>query len=151
MSTAGTQAPEQVVIFRVAETWYALDVTRVREIVEPGRMAVVPGAPPAVRGLATIRGSAIPVVDLAALFGGEAGTEATRVVVTSVGGGPVGLLVRDVDEVAVVDPATVQPFALPGHRVEAFRGVIQQPGRLVLWADPDALIPGAVATLARAA
>lgn len=152
MAGAEANTPDQVVIFRVGGTWYALDVGRVREIVEAGPMTVIPGAPAAVRGLGTIRGAAIPVIDLAALFGAvEPASTGTRVVVTLVEGEPVGLLVGDVDEVATVDGADVQPFAVPGHASGAFRGVLQQPGRLVLWVNPDALVPREVSAVTRAA
>lgn len=145
------QAANQVVVFRVGDTYYAVAIEAVREIVEPGPMTVVPGAPETVRGLATVRGSAIPVVDLARQFGAEAGTVATaRVVVVLVEGEPVGLLVSDVEEVAMVDRRDLVPFNVPGHDGAAFRGVIQRGEQLVLWADPEELVPRGVTKLAAA-
>lgn len=145
------RAPAQVVVFSLGGEWYAIDVERIREVVERGPVTLIPGAPPAVCGLAAIRGRAVPVVDLAALLGGDDEAGATRVIIALVGGEPVGLLVADVDEVVTVDPAAVQSFALPGRHPGAFRGIIQQPDRLIVWVDTDALIPGEVLSLARAA
>ena len=46
-----------------------MDVLRVREIIEYGDVTTVPGTPPHVRGVINLRGSVVPVVDLAVKLG----------------------------------------------------------------------------------
>ena len=57
------------VVFRIADASYAIPVRCVREIVEAGPMTRVPSAPPYVRGVTNLRGTVLPVIDLAVKFG----------------------------------------------------------------------------------
>jgi purine-binding chemotaxis protein CheW len=52
---------------------YALPLAHVVEVMPVLRIEPVAGSPPCVRGLAIIRGTPTPVVDVALLFGGPAG------------------------------------------------------------------------------
>lgn len=60
---------EQHLIFRVAGAGYAVAVRHVREIVEAGAITRVPSTPRCVRGVTNLRGTVLPVVDLAVKFG----------------------------------------------------------------------------------
>jgi purine-binding chemotaxis protein CheW len=55
--------------FCIAEEEYAIAILRVKEILEYDTITKVPGAPPSVRGVINLRGSVLPVVDLALKFG----------------------------------------------------------------------------------
>jgi purine-binding chemotaxis protein CheW len=59
----------QFLTFRVAGETYAIDILRVREIIEYRPVTRVPLAPACVRGVINLRGSVVPVVDLALRFG----------------------------------------------------------------------------------
>jgi purine-binding chemotaxis protein CheW len=48
---------------------YALDLTRVSEVVRGPTPTSLPGAPPAVLGVMNLRGEVVPVLDTAALLG----------------------------------------------------------------------------------
>ena len=48
---------------------YGLTIRRVMEILEYQPVTLVPGAPPSIRGVINLRGSVVPVVDLAGKFG----------------------------------------------------------------------------------
>lgn len=60
---------EQHLVFRVAGTGYAISVRNVREIIEAGSITRVPAAPTCVRGVTNLRGTVLPVIDLAVKFG----------------------------------------------------------------------------------
>ncbi|MGH2386884.1 MAG: chemotaxis protein CheW, partial [Chloroflexota bacterium] len=66
METAvpGTDLDRQVVVFRLADGSYAVDIATVREIIRPQLITVVPLAPPFVVGVINLRGSIVPVLDL---------------------------------------------------------------------------------------
>ena len=57
--------------FRSMNVALALPISRVREIIEYGHLTAVPMMPGYVRGVINLRGNVVPVVDLAARFGGE--------------------------------------------------------------------------------
>jgi purine-binding chemotaxis protein CheW len=84
-------APEQsrkadYLTFFIAGEEYGVPILRVREILEFGTLTRVPGAPPCVRGVINLRGSVVPVADLAIQFGHPecAITKLTCVVVVEV-------------------------------------------------------------------
>jgi purine-binding chemotaxis protein CheW len=58
--------PAQYLTFRVADEEYGVDVLRVREIVPFGTITKVPKTPAWIRGVISLRGQVVPVVDLAA-------------------------------------------------------------------------------------
>jgi chemotaxis signal transduction protein len=71
-------------------------VEAVIEVREPDELGAIPSLEPALRGVATLRGQLMPVLNLAALLGGEPAPVAV-VVVTDLGGRRVGLEVDDAD------------------------------------------------------
>ena len=73
-----------------------LAVEAVIEVREPDELGTIPSHEPALRGVTALRGQLMPVLNLAALLGGEAGPGLV-VVVTDLGGRRVGLEVDDAD------------------------------------------------------
>jgi purine-binding chemotaxis protein CheW len=57
------------VTFLVGGAPHALDTSHVLEVMRPGALAPVPGAPPLLLGVTTLRGAVLPVFDLGALLG----------------------------------------------------------------------------------
>jgi len=55
--------------FYIAEEEYAIGILRVKEILEYDTITRVPGTPPSIRGVINLRGSVVPVVDLALKLG----------------------------------------------------------------------------------
>jgi chemotaxis signal transduction protein len=81
---------------RVAGEDYALPVTDVLEVAELGDVTPVPGAPGAVLGVRNLRGTVLPVVDLANVFGLSRTELPARIVVADLGGRTAGLAVDSV-------------------------------------------------------
>ncbi|CAA2155343.1 Chemotaxis protein CheW [Methylobacterium brachiatum] len=81
-------------VFTLGSDEYALDAGLVRELLRPPRLTRVPGAPAALAGLANLRGTALPVLDLRRVVrpGLEPAIEPNRVVVVEVAEA-VGLMV----------------------------------------------------------
>jgi len=79
MSDASQNADRfsQCLTFSSAGEEYAIEILHVKEILPFSGATKVPMAPPAIRGLINLRGSAVPVVDLAVKFG-YAGTEVSN-------------------------------------------------------------------------
>src|SRR5215472_10506669 len=55
--------------FHVAGEEYGIGILRVREILEYDVLTRVPTTPPSIRGVINLRGSVVPVVDLAVKLG----------------------------------------------------------------------------------
>jgi purine-binding chemotaxis protein CheW len=68
----------QYLTFHLANEEYAVGILRVKEIIPYGALTKVPQTPPAIRGVINLRGSVVPVVDLALKFGLAASSVTTR-------------------------------------------------------------------------
>jgi purine-binding chemotaxis protein CheW len=138
---AGDAADLQIVIFRLAQSNYALEIAAVREIIRPQPVTVVPQAPPFVMGVINLRSSIVPVVDLRRRCGLPAAdvTRESRVVVVHVEGQSVGLHVDAVSEVTTLPPGAIEPAAavVRGAAAEQLlRGVARlDDDRLILLLD----------------
>ncbi len=71
------QANDQYLTFFLAGEEYAITILQVTDIIECGVVTRVPGTPPWIRGVHNLRGTVVPVIDLAIKFGLPA-TEITR-------------------------------------------------------------------------
>lgn len=65
----GTVDQTQYLAFHLSGEEYAIGILRVKEIIEYDTLTKVPGTPPFIRGVINLRGSVVPVVDLAVKFG----------------------------------------------------------------------------------
>jgi purine-binding chemotaxis protein CheW len=77
---------------RVGNVWCALLLEHVEETMRPLPIEPVAGVPAFVRGLSVVRGSAVPVVDAAALVGGTS-AQPTRFVLLKAGARRIALAV----------------------------------------------------------
>lgn len=101
----------QVLTFRIADEWYALDVARVRRVEPVPEIAPVPSAPPALPGVFVSQGQLIPAVDPRAILNLPAAPEGLPafVVIARQGDMVGGILVDWVDEVTRIDEAVIEP------------------------------------------
>jgi purine-binding chemotaxis protein CheW len=108
----------------------AIPIAHVRETMRPQPVTQVAGAPRFVRGVAMIRGAAIPVVDLGALLdGGDAGEHHRRFVTVETGTRLVALAVDDVIGVRSLDLARLSalpPLLGDGATIEAIGAIDAQ-------------------------
>ena len=129
----------QAVVFTLGDYEYALPVEQVREVIayrDPRRVA---GNAPWVRGVINLRGSIVPVCDLAARLGrdGERAMSA-KIVMVDVPAGAAGLIVDSVREVLTVDAAQLDRVTFTDDA--AVTGIAKLGERLVVLVDaPSAL------------
>jgi purine-binding chemotaxis protein CheW len=88
MSEAKKQTLDQTqyLTFQLAGEEYAVNILQVKEIIAYGTLTTVPQTPPSIRGVINLRGSVVPVVDLALKFGLNASpvTNRTCIVIVEV-------------------------------------------------------------------
>ncbi|MEW6218158.1 MAG: chemotaxis protein CheW [Thermodesulfobacteriota bacterium] len=102
-------AERQLVSFAVADEEYAFDIGVVKEILRHGEITALPGAPPAVRGLVTVREQLLPILDLRILLGlAPADGDEQRILVVEGDGPSMGLMVDRVKEVLRVPLDEIQ-------------------------------------------
>jgi purine-binding chemotaxis protein CheW len=64
MSVADINGTVQYLTFKLADETFALDVAKVREILEQSNITKVPQTPDFMRGVINLRGSVVPVIDM---------------------------------------------------------------------------------------
>lgn len=92
-----------------------IPVEQVREVVRPGGLASVPGAPVIQAGIVNVRGTIVTVLDLAALRTGVRAVSPGSIVLLEHGARPIGLAVDAVQDVRMARPG--QPGAPPDAAV----------------------------------
>ncbi len=159
MQAAQPEQANQFLSFSLAGSDYGVPILKVREILSYEGATPVPGTPPSIRGVVNVRGSVVPVVDLAVKFGRGA-TDATKrtciLVVDAVSGGEaltVGLRAAAVTEVVELGAGDVEPppsFGT-GVRVDYLLGLGKTGAGFVLLLDIDRVLSASEAELAAAA
>lgn len=127
---------EPVLVVRAGGRWVGLPIAQLEAVIEPGELLAVPSAEPAVTGVATLRGTTLPVVSLAALL--DDGAAVAR--------GEVGIIISaagirlclEVDEADVVLRGEPLPMPRDGAMPWA-HSVIRHDGALLPLLDLGAL------------
>lgn len=101
---------EEYVTFMIGEQEYCIDIMSLREIRGWTPATTLPDSPPYVRGVINLRGSVIPIVDLAKRLDLETSEPSERsvVMITQVGTQVIGLMADAVSDILKIDPKTIQ-------------------------------------------
>jgi purine-binding chemotaxis protein CheW len=139
---------EQYLTFFIRGEEYAVNILRVKEIIEFESTTRVPATPEHVRGVINLRGAVLPVIDLSAKFG-HGVTEPTRttcvvVVETRLRSETlvVGLMSDAVSEVIDLTASQTEPAPAFGTnvRVDFLSGMGKLDNRLILILDIDRIL-----------
>lgn len=140
----------QYLTFKLAEEVFALDVVKVREILEESSITKVPQTPEFMRGVINLRGSVVPVIDLRLKFG-MSRTEKTVntcivVVEVQLDGEVIvlGALADSVQEVIEMEPDQIEAAPHIGTRLntEFITGMGKRDGHFVMILDIDRVFSG---------
>lgn len=99
------------VVLSIAGETFAVEISKVREIMRVPQITWVPGVPDYVRGVINLRGTVVPVLDLAGMLGMPQADEdsQTRIIVVESVGVIVGMLVDSVSRVADISTSQLEP------------------------------------------
>jgi purine-binding chemotaxis protein CheW len=145
MTAAGINETTQYLTFRLDEEIFALDITKVREVLDYTTVTRVPQTPDFMRGVINLRGSVVPVVDLRLKFGMSA-TESsvnTCIIITEVQVDSetvvLGALADAVQEVLDLEAGSIAPPPRIGTklRTEFIKGMGKQNDRFIIILDVD--------------
>jgi chemotaxis signal transduction protein len=109
---AGRGSVREFLVFTVADELYGVELVKVREILSPPPITVVPRARSEVVGVCSVRGLLVTVVDLRVRLGrAQSGGRKSRILLTDVGEEVMGLLVDEVRQVMRLSESEIEPAA----------------------------------------
>ena len=134
---------ELFLIAHIAGRGVAIPTTEVDSVVDIGAVVAVPGAGPALRGLAALRSRVVTVIDTGVALGvGAMPADSTRAIITRLDGHFYAILVDSLDDVANFDPQPLSPgLALDRGWQLAGTGIIDRDGEPLLILDLAAVVP----------
>ena len=115
MGEKGNMETTQYLTFTLGEEVFALDIGKVREVLDFTGVTKVPQTPDFMSGVINLRGNVVPVVDLRLKFGMTASEKSvnTCVIITEVSlGGEntvLGAIADSVQEVLDLEPSQIEP------------------------------------------
>ncbi len=145
MNATGIMETTQYLTFKLEDEVFALDISKVREVLDFTAITKVPKTPEFMRGVINLRGSVVPVVDLRLKFGmsGTEKTVNTCIIITEVTVDNettvLGALADSVQEVMDLGPDHIEPAPKIGTRLntEFIRGMGKRDNAFVIILDID--------------
>jgi purine-binding chemotaxis protein CheW len=129
----------QLVIFKLGQEEYGVDIFQVREIRAVEAITRVPRSPEFIEGITNLRGKVIPIMDLGKRFELETKQrdKNTRIMVTELEGNTIGMLVDSVSEVLRLSPEDIEPPPTIATTVasEYIKGIGKKENRLIILLD----------------
>ena len=143
--TAGLAEITQYLTFKLDNEVFALDISKVREVLDFTSITKVPKMPDFMRGVINLRGSVVPVVDLRLKFGmpKTEKTVSTCIIIAEVSVDNqttiLGALADSVQEVLDLEPDEIEPAPKIGTklRTEFIKGMGKHKDAFVITLDID--------------
>jgi purine-binding chemotaxis protein CheW len=151
MSVTDINETVQYLTFKLSDEVFALDVAKVREILEITTITKVPQTPDFMRGVINLRGSVVPVIDMRLKFGMSSTEQTvnTCIIVVEVQMDDevivLGALADSVQEVVEMEPEQIEAAPHIGTRLntEFIKGMGKHDGRFIIILDIDKVFSGA--------
>jgi len=142
--SASQRRLRQCVGFQVGDQEYAFRIEQIQEIVILGPLTQLPQVAPFLEGVANLRGSIIPVINLRRLFGIEAKAVDgnTRTIVVNVGSRTMGCTVDLVSQVMRIPEESILPApeTVTAGTASYVQGFVRVGERLIILLDIDQLL-----------
>ncbi|WP_461358513.1 chemotaxis protein CheW [Candidatus Darwinibacter acetoxidans] len=134
----------QLVVFRLHNEEFGVEITDVREIVKPRHITRLPHVADYIEGVTNLRGEVIPVMCLRKRFGLEPQeeTQDTRIIMLEINNGLVGFIVDAVTETLRLPEEAIEPppSNIAGLRADYLAGVGKVDDRLLILLDVDKIL-----------
>lgn len=134
----------KVIIFRLGNEEYGVDVQQVKSIERMEHITRVPNTPPFVKGVINLRGVVVPIIDLRKRFGIDQKEydDTTRIIIVHVEDMEVGLIVDSANDVIDIESDTIEPPPKVVGGVESvyLRGVAKLSNRLLILLNLDKVL-----------
>ena len=145
MSVAGITEATQYLTFKLEDEVFALDISKVREVLEYTTVTKVPRTPDFMCGVINLRGGVVPVVNMRLKFGMQDAekTVNTCIIIVEVNldgeTTVLGALADSVQEVMDLEPEQIEPAPKIGTRLktEFIKGMGKQDNKFIMILDID--------------
>jgi purine-binding chemotaxis protein CheW len=143
-STNSTES-NQFLTFKLGDEVFALDISRVREVLEHPRITKVPGTPEFMRGVINLRGRVVPVIDIKLKFdmGKTEKTIDTCIIIVEIKIDDeitvLGAMADSVREVIDLESSEIEPAPRIGTRLDTsfIKGMGKKNDLLIMILDID--------------
>jgi purine-binding chemotaxis protein CheW len=145
MMESSTTQTTQYLTFKLTEEVFALDISRVREVMDFTTVTKVPETPDFMLGVINLRGSVVPVVDMRLKLGMEETRNSvnTCIIIAEIEldgeSTTIGALADSVQEVMELDPAQIEPPPRMGTRLQTkfIKGMGKRDDHFIIILDLD--------------
>lgn len=146
---AASSASSQYLLFLLGGEPFGIDIAHVKEIIEYGQLTEIPMTPDFIRGVINLRGSVVPVIDLAARFGRSPAkiVRHTCIVIVEVSHGEgerqdIGVVVDSVSEVREITTDDIESAPTFGTRIRTdfIAGMARISQRFVILLNADRVL-----------
>jgi purine-binding chemotaxis protein CheW len=139
------QRAREFVAFTIGSQEFCIDIMSVREIRGWTPATSIPHAPSYVRGVINLRGTVLPVIDLAGRLGLASNDPTARhvIIVTQIADRTAGVLVDAVSDILSTDERSIQatPDVASNIARSFVRGVLAIDGRMISIITVENLLP----------
>jgi purine-binding chemotaxis protein CheW len=134
----------KVIVFRLREEEYGVEVNQVRSIERMQKITRVPRTASFVKGVINLRGVVTPIINLRSRFDleEEVATESTRIIIVALDDMEVGLIVDAANDVidVPIDAIEPPPEVVGGIEADYLRGVAKLDQRLLILLNLDKVL-----------
>ncbi|ADQ45429.1 CheW protein [Caldicellulosiruptor kronotskyensis 2002] len=99
---------KQYVIFNVGDYSFGVDILEIVEIIKPNKIVKVPSMPQYVEGIIDVRGTSVPVYNLAKRLEIESKAETQKIIIVELSKFQLGFLVDDVSEILKIEDDKIE-------------------------------------------
>ena len=129
----------EIVEFSIGDVHYGINVAKVREVITRTPVTEMPQAHPYVDGLFTLRGKAIPLVNLPRCLNVQSGAESRNIIVTEINNYNIGFLVDGVSRIHRISWKNMEPAPEVGDQSRVV-GIVKMKDKLILLLDFETII-----------
>jgi purine-binding chemotaxis protein CheW len=133
---------KQYITFKLEEN-YGIELTRIKEIIRHQELTVIPEAPSFILGVLSLRGIAVPIIDLRKLFQlpEHKINEYSVIIVMEVLGRLLGMLVDGVSDMIAInnDDITPPPKFTDRKGTKFIKGMVEKEKKFIMLLDVNKL------------
>jgi purine-binding chemotaxis protein CheW len=122
---------------------YAVELSKVKEVITPPEMTPIPKSPAYVCGLMNLRGLVLTVIDLRKKLGVAPAKDVTQnaVIIFDLGDRMVGVVVDSIQKVLNLNPDKIKATPDADSQINTnFMGILQHEDKLTMWLDPVSIL-----------
>lgn len=129
----------EIVEFNIGDVNYGINVAKVREVITRTPVTEMPQAHPYIDGLFTLRGKAIPLVNLPRCLNVQTPDEPKNIIVTEINNYDIGFLVDSVSRIHRISWKNMEPAPEVGDQSRVV-GIIKMKEKIILLLDFETII-----------